>query len=101
MQLMPVLPPLELQALDVFNPAVPELKFTPAVLLTLIPQLYWEKIEADIHCEKPTLGYPTGQGAPLEMNEHLAVVMAERQCTLGVPPSRQHAHPLHTLYRYI
>lgn len=62
MQIAAVVPPAELRAFDVYNPAVPELKFTPGVLLTLIPQLYWEKMEADIICDKPTLGYPTGLG---------------------------------------
>jgi hypothetical protein len=38
-------------AFDLQRPLLPDLRFSPHALLTLIPQIYSEKIEADLRAE--------------------------------------------------
>jgi hypothetical protein len=52
LQVKELAPQRRRSSLDLREPAIPELKFTPQVLLTLIPQIYLEKIEADQSAEE-------------------------------------------------
>lgn len=63
-QVLELTPQEGTRTLDVTDPVVPDLRFTPPLLLTLIPQLYLAKISSDVRMYDQAASKPSG-AAPL------------------------------------